>query len=44
MQDDLELLSALREIPNGTTGFLPTRTWDTASLSALFCSSAALQA
>lgn len=36
MQDDLELLSALRERPNGKTGFLPTRTWDTASLSALF--------
>lgn len=36
MQDDLELLSALREGPNGKMGFVPTRTWDTASLSALF--------
>ena len=44
MQDDLEVLSALKERPNGATGFLPTRIWEAASLSALFCSSAALQA
>ena len=44
MQDDLEVLSALRERPNGVTGFLPTRIWEAASPSALFCSSAALGA
>ena len=44
MQDDSEVLSALRERPNGATGFLPTRIWEAASPSALFCSSAALGA
>ena len=43
MQDDLEVLSALRERPNGAAGFLPTRIWEAASLSALFCSSAEVQ-